>query len=88
MAIKLFFGQAILIIFQKNNLLVDLSLILFTALAIVSKRRALKAVVGLLKVLRAPQELLEIASREKPLTPQPPPGSTQVVTSRQFDELN
>ena len=73
---------------QKKNLLVDLSLILFTALAIVSKRRALKAVVGLLKVLRAPQELLEIASREKPLTPQPPPGSTQVVTSRQSDELN
>jgi lipopolysaccharide/colanic/teichoic acid biosynthesis glycosyltransferase len=73
---------------QKNNLLVDLSLILFTALAIVSKRRALKAVVGLLKVLRAPQELLEIASREKPLTPQPPPGSTQVVTSRQSDELD
>ena len=73
---------------QKNNLLVDLSLILFTALAIVSKRKALKAVVGLLKVLRAPQELLEIASREKPLTPQPPPGSTQVVTSRQSDELD
>ena len=73
---------------QKKNLLVDLSLILFTALAIVSKRRALKAVVGLLKVLRAPQELLSISSREKPLTPQPPPGSTQVVTSRQSDELN
>jgi lipopolysaccharide/colanic/teichoic acid biosynthesis glycosyltransferase len=73
---------------QEKNLLIDLSLILFTALAIVSKRRALKAVVGLLKVFRAPQELLDIASREKPLTPQPPPGSTQVVTSRQSDELN
>lgn len=73
---------------QEKNLLIDLSLILFTALAIVSKQRALKAVVGLLKVLRAPQELLDIASREKPLTPQPPPGSTQVVTSRQSDDLN
>ena len=73
---------------QKKNLLVDLSLILFTALAIVSKQRALKAVAGLLKILRAPQELLDIASREKPLTPQPPPGSTQVVTSRLSDELN
>jgi len=73
---------------QKKNLLVDLSLILFTVLTIVSKRRALKALVGLLKVLRAPQELCDIASREKPLTPQPPPGSTQVVTSRQSDELN
>jgi hypothetical protein len=77
-----------LLYIQKKTLLVDLSLILFTALAIVSKRRALKAVVGLLKVVRAPQELLDIASRGKPLTPQPPPGSTQVVTSRQSDELN
>ena len=73
---------------QKNNLLVDLSLILFTALAIVSKRRALKAVVGLLKALRAPQELLEIASRENPLTPQPPPGATDIVRSRQKEGLN
>jgi lipopolysaccharide/colanic/teichoic acid biosynthesis glycosyltransferase len=73
---------------QKKNLLVDLSLVTLTAFAIVSKQSALKAVVGLLKVLRAPQELLDIASREKPLTPQPPPGSTQVVTSRQSDELN
>ena len=73
---------------QKKNLFVDLSLILFTALAIVSKQRALKALSRLLKVLRAPQEILDIASREKPLTPQPPPGSTQIVISRQSDELN
>jgi lipopolysaccharide/colanic/teichoic acid biosynthesis glycosyltransferase len=73
---------------QKKNLLVDLSLVAFTALAIVSKQRALKAVVGLLKLLRAPQELREIAAREKPLVPQPPPGLNQVVTSRQSDGLN
>jgi lipopolysaccharide/colanic/teichoic acid biosynthesis glycosyltransferase len=77
-----------LLYIQKKNLLVDLSLIFFTALAIVSKQRALKAVTRLLKALRAPQELLDIASRERPLIPQPPPGSTQVVTSRQSDELN
>jgi hypothetical protein len=45
-------------------------------------------VVGLLKLLRAPQELREIAAREKPLTPEPPPGSTQIVTTRQSDGLN
>ena len=67
---------------QKKNLLVDLSLVTLTALAIVSKQRALKSVAGLLKLLRAPQELLEIAVREKPLTPQPPPGTTQIVTTR------
>ena len=73
---------------QEKNLLVDLSLILFTVFAIVSKRRALKAVAGLLKVLRAPQELLDIASREKPLTPQPPPGATNIVHSRQKEGLD
>jgi hypothetical protein len=73
---------------QKKNLLVDLLLVALTALAIVSKQRALKAVVGLLKLLRAPQELREIAARQKPLTPQPPPGSTQIVTSRLSDGLN
>ena len=73
---------------QEKNLLIDFSLILFTALAIVSKQRALKAVAGLLKALRAPQELLDIASREKPLTPQPPPGATNIVRSRQKEGLN
>ena len=73
---------------QKKNLLVDLSLVAFTALAIVSKQRALKAVVGLLKLLHAPQELREIAAREKPLTPQPPPGAMEIVQSRQKEGLN
>ena len=77
-----------LLYIQKKNLLVDLSLILFTALAIVSKQRALKAVTRLLKELRAPQELLDIASREKPLTPQPPPGAIEIVKSRQEKGLH
>jgi len=72
---------------QKKNLLVDLSLILFTALAIFSKRRALKAIAGLLKVLHASQELCDIASREKPLTPQPPPGAINLVTTREFPNI-
>jgi lipopolysaccharide/colanic/teichoic acid biosynthesis glycosyltransferase len=73
---------------QKKNLLVDLSLILFTALAIVSKQRALKALSRLLKVLRASQDLLNIASREKPLTPQPPPGAINLVTTREFPNIS
>ena len=73
---------------QKKNLFVDLLLVTFTALAIVSKQRALKAVVGLLKLLRAPQELREIAAREKPLTPQPPPGAMEIVQYRQKEGLN
>jgi lipopolysaccharide/colanic/teichoic acid biosynthesis glycosyltransferase len=68
---------------EHNNLLVDLLLIGFTALAIVSKQRSLKAVNALLKLLKAPEDLIVLATREKPLTPQPPPGATSIVKTRE-----
>jgi lipopolysaccharide/colanic/teichoic acid biosynthesis glycosyltransferase len=61
---------------------VDLLLILLTIGAIVSRRKTLKLVSGLLKYLKADLELIEIASRKKPLIPSPPPGSTQIIQSR------
>jgi len=61
---------------------VDIALIIFTALAIVSKASALKGVVWLLIQLKAPPELIEVAKRQSPLIPTPPPGSDQIVTSR------
>jgi lipopolysaccharide/colanic/teichoic acid biosynthesis glycosyltransferase len=73
---------------EHRNFAVDLLLILFTALAIVSKQRSLKAVNKLLKLLKAPRDLVDIAARGKPLTPQPPPGATEIVQSRQTDGLN
>ena len=73
---------------EHKNIVVDLLLIALTALAIVSKQRSLKAVVRLLKLIHAPQDLLELAAREKPLTPQPPPGATEIVQSRQIDGSN
>jgi lipopolysaccharide/colanic/teichoic acid biosynthesis glycosyltransferase len=73
---------------EHKNILVDLLLIAFTALAIVSKQRSLRAVNALLKLLKAPDDLIVLAAREKPLTPQPPPGSSAIVHSRQTDGLN
>lgn len=73
---------------EHKNIVIDLLLIALTALAIVSKQRSLKAVVRLLKLTHAPQDLLELAAREKPLTPQPPPGATEIVQSRQIDGSN
>jgi hypothetical protein len=69
---------------EHKNIVVDLLLIALTALAIVSKQKSLKAVVRLLKLTNAPQDLLELAAREKPLTPQPPPGATNLVITREF----
>lgn len=73
---------------EHKNILVDLLLIAFTALAIVSKQRSLRAVNALLKLLKAPEDLIVLAAREKPLTPQPPPGSSAIVHSRQTDGSN
>jgi lipopolysaccharide/colanic/teichoic acid biosynthesis glycosyltransferase len=73
---------------EHKNILVDLLLITFTALAIVSKQRSLKAVNALLKLLKASEDLIVLAAREKPLTPQPPPGATEIVQSRTIDGSN
>lgn len=69
---------------ENRNIVVDLLLIAFTALAIVSKQKSLKAVSKLLKLLKAPNELILMAAREKPLTPEPPPGATNIVKTREL----
>lgn len=67
---------------QHQSLLLDLQLCVLTAMAIVSRQRALNGVVSLLRARHASPELLAIASRSTPLVPTPPPGATRVVTSR------
>lgn len=61
---------------------VDMALIVFTALSVVSRASALRATAWLLARLNAPAELIEVAKRQAPLAPTPPPGSEQIVTSR------
>lgn len=60
----------------------DIRVMLLTAAAILDRRRALAGVVAMLKALDAPEQLIEMARRDKPLTPTPPPGATKVVTDR------
>ena len=67
---------------EHRSLWVDLQLIALTSMAIVSRRRALLGVQYVLRRLGADVDILELASRRKPLVPKPPPGSNQVVTSR------
>jgi lipopolysaccharide/colanic/teichoic acid biosynthesis glycosyltransferase len=62
--------------------LLDLQLCGLTALAIVSRRRALQGVQRLLRRLNAPPDLAQVAARREPLVPSPPPGSDRVVTAR------
>ena len=67
---------------QNSTLTVDISLCLITLVAIVSKSHALSLLNKVLKRLKADENIIVIASREKQLTPQPPPGMDEIVQSR------
>lgn len=66
----------------NRTVMLDLRLILLTALAIASRRAALVRVQLLLRERGAPEQLCRIAGREDELVPYPPPGMTTIVTSR------
>jgi lipopolysaccharide/colanic/teichoic acid biosynthesis glycosyltransferase len=67
---------------ERRSLSVDLQLCALTAVAIVSRARALRGVARLLRDLGADPDLIELATRRRPLTPAPPPGADAVVTAR------
>lgn len=67
---------------EKSSIFLDVALILLTVVSIVSRSMSLKGISILLKFLKAPQELIQVCKRETALTPTPPPGSTEIVVSR------
>lgn len=77
-------GKSLLGLFYigHRSLWVDIQLCVLTAVAIVSRDKALSGVQSLLRRLGADQELLRIAARAEPLQPMPPPGGDRIVTSR------
>lgn len=75
-------GHLGLFYIAHRSLWVDIQLCFLTALAIVSKSRALDGIGRLLAQLGAPPDLIELASRRAPLKPAPPPGGDRIVTSR------
>lgn len=77
-------GKSMLGLFyiEHHSLMLDIQLCWLTAIAILSRDKALVGVQALLRKRGANSELLEIAAREKPLSPKPPPGSSRIVTAR------
>jgi len=67
---------------ENRSFYVDMMLIALTAVAIVSRDKALKGVVWLLENMGADADLIRVASRKEPLVPTPPPGADDIVTSR------
>jgi len=71
-----------LIYIENQSFVLDIKLIIYTAVAIISKQRALNWVVYQLKKMNVDSDVVRISKREVELYPFPPPGSDQIVTKR------
>lgn len=71
-----------LVTVENSSLAMDFRIILLTAMAILSREKALKGVQAILKDLNVDPEIQRVAARMEPLKPTPPPGTNQIVTSR------
>lgn len=77
-------GKSILglVYIENQSLWLDIRLCFLTAMAILSRERALAGVQGILRELGVSADILQLAGRQQPLVPQPPPGGDKIVTSR------
>lgn len=68
-----------LIYIKHQSILLDLELMIFTLVALISKPMALKWVVKKLEKFNVDQKIVDVARREKELSPFPPPGSDKII---------
>ena len=80
-------GKSRLGIFYVENrtFLVDLAIILTTALSVFNRKLALRCVSKILFLSGAPESLIQLSLRELPLKPSPPPGYDEIVQSREMN---
>ena len=71
-----------LIYIKHQSILLDIEIIIYTFVALISKRTALNWVSKKLEKFRVDKDLVNISKREIELFPYPPPGSDFVITSR------
>tara|TARA_B100000787_G_C16183427_1_gene293188 strand:+ start:839 stop:1567 length:729 start_codon:yes stop_codon:yes gene_type:complete len=71
-----------LIYIENQSLILDIKLIIFTVVAIISKKRALHWVTSQLKTINVDSDIVTISKRESELMPFPPPGADKIVTER------
>jgi len=67
---------------ENQTFWLDIQLIILTALAIISRVKALKNIQEILTDLNANEQLKTVAKREDVLVPHPPPGTDEIVTRR------
>lgn len=71
-----------LVTVEHQSLWLDIRICLLTAMAIISRERALAGVQSILRDLGVDDLTKQAAARKEPLKPYPPPGASEVVMSR------
>ena len=71
-----------LIYIKHQSILLDIEIIIYTLVALISKRTALNWVSKKLENFGVDRDLVNISKREIELFPYPPPGSDCIITSR------
>lgn len=69
---------------ENQSFWLDLELVGLTAVSFVSRPGAVMGVARILRRIGAPDEVQQIVMGERKLSPYPPPGSDQVVVSREL----
>jgi len=67
---------------DNRSFWLDINIIMLTLVSIVSRAIALNGTGLILRRLKAPDELIDVSRRDKPLKPYPPPGSDSIVSVR------
>lgn len=67
---------------ENRNTLMDLKIIILTLYSQINRSVVLRIISKSLLKKKGYKELAQICLRDKPLQPSPPPGSSQIVTSR------
>jgi len=69
---------------KNKSITLDLKIILLTIYAFVNKRKTLNLIVRILRNYETPEEIIEMARRNKKLTPMAPPGLKDIIYSREI----
>ena len=69
---------------KNKSISLDLKIILLTIYAFVNKRKTLNLIVRILRNYETPEEIIEMARRNKKLTPMAPPGLKDIIYSREI----
>ena len=69
---------------KNRSITLDIKIIILTIFAFINKRKTLSLIVRILRSYETPEEIIEMARRNKKLTPMAPPGMKDIIYSRKI----